>query len=111
DPLQEGPSGADTQSAVFVEIARLIIVLVCTAAGLVIARGSGSAAGGMAVLGATLGACAGYVIGGVFARLLRRAMGHVERQVSRAPAAHLLGGALGAGILGLFSALLGVPAV
>ena len=95
----------------FVEIARLIIVVLCTAAGFVIARGSESQAGGLAVLGATLGACAGYVIGGVFARLLRRALGHVEREVSRAPAGQLLGGAVGAGFLGLFSAFLGVPAV
>jgi len=95
----------------FVEIARLLIVLLCTAAGFAIGRGSSSGAGTAAVMGATLGACAGYVIGGVFARMLRTAMGHVERQVSRTPAAKLLGGALGAGFLGLFSGLLGVPAV
>jgi uncharacterized protein YacL len=96
----------------FVEIVRLLIVFLVTAAGFELAKGGASApAEGSAVLGATLGACVGYVAGGTLGRLLNRTVVVVERRVERAPAAQLLAGALGAGVLSIPSALLGVPAV
>ena len=60
----------------FVEIARLLIVFLFTAAGFELAKGGATApAEGSAVLGATLGACIGYVAGGIVGRLLNRTMG------------------------------------
>src|SRR5207253_11221746 len=97
--------------AMFVEITRLLIVLLATGGGFSIARASTNDAGGMAVLGAVLGALFGYVVGGVMARLLRRAMGRVEDQVDRTPPAQLLGGGLGAALLGGISLMVGIPAV
>jgi uncharacterized protein YacL len=95
----------------FVEIVRLLIVFLFTAAGFELAKGGASAPPEGSVLGATLGACVGYVAGGIVGRLLNRTVGVVERRVERAPAAQLLAGALGAGVLSIPSALLGVPAV
>src|SRR5436305_12363806 len=95
----------------FVEIARLLIVLLATGAGFTLARGSSTQPGGTAVLGAVLGALVGYVLGGVLARLLRSAMGRVEHQVDRTPPAQLLGGGFGAALLGGLSLLVGIPAV
>ena len=91
----------------FVEIARLLIVLLATGAGYGGARAVAPEGSATVVVGAVLGACAGYVVGGVVARLLRRAMGRVEVQVERTPPAQLLGGVL----LGGLSLLLGIPAV
>src|SRR3954447_13569179 len=95
----------------FVEVTRLLIVLLSTGVGYTAGRAMGADDSAAAVLGATLGACAGYVLGGVAARLLRRAMGTVERQVERTPPAQLLGGGLGAAVLGALSLLFGIPAV
>jgi uncharacterized protein YacL len=95
----------------FVEITRLLIVLLSTGVGYTAGRALGSDDSAAVVLGATLGACAGYVLGGVAARLLRRAMGTVERKVEHTPPAQLLGGGLGAAVLGGLSLLFGIPAV
>ncbi|HUQ38600.1 MAG TPA: TRAM domain-containing protein [Acidimicrobiales bacterium] len=95
----------------FVEITRLFIVFLATAAGFALGRGSGVEPGNGAVVGATLGACIGYVAGGGVGRLLRRAMGSVEAQVERTPASRLLAGTVGALAAGMVTALLGVPAV
>ena len=65
----------------FVEIARLLIVLLATGAGYAIARASASDGSATVVLGAVLGALLCYVIGGVIARLVRRGMGRVEATV------------------------------
>lgn len=95
----------------FVEIVRLLIVTLATAAGYALGRGNAPDAGSAPVVGATLGALTGYVIGGVVGRQLRRAMGSIEHSVSRLPAAQLLAGAFGATALGLLSALVAAPAV
>ena len=95
----------------FVEIARLLIVLLSTGAGYAIASSSAPDGSPTAVLGAVLGALFGYVLGGAAARALRRGMGRVEATVERTPPAQLLGGGFGAALLGGLSLLLGIPAV
>src|SRR5688572_920071 len=95
----------------FVEIIRLFIVLLATAAGFALGRGSQLEPGTGAVVGATLGAMLGYVAGGIVGRLLRRAMGTVEASVEKTPAAQLMAGTVGAAASGLISTLLGIPAV
>src|SRR2546421_419306 len=54
----------------FVEVVRLLIVTLFTAAGYELARHGGADPGSMPALGATIGALIGYVAGGVFGRLL-----------------------------------------
>ena len=95
----------------FVEIVRLLIVALSTATGYAIAEDLARPDSGMVTLGATMGALVGYVMGGVLGRQLLRAMGTLEKEVSRTPAAQLLAGGLGAIALGMMSALIAVPAV
>ncbi|MEZ5171735.1 MAG: hypothetical protein R3A49_13475 [Acidimicrobiia bacterium] len=91
---------------VFVEIVRLLIVVLATAAGFWIGRDVGpeSASLTAAGLGGMLGCLAGYVTGGVLGRLLEKGVGVVERRVERLPAAGLLAGAAG-GVLGAMAGL------
>src|SRR5688500_9435831 len=95
----------------FVEIVRLFIVLLATAAGFEMGKGSGVEPGTGAILGATLGALLGYVAGGAVGRLLRRAMGTVEAEVERVPAATLLVGSFGGALSGLVCTWRGLPAI
>lgn len=92
----------------FVEIVRLFIVFLATAGGYALGEGT---EGHGPILGATLGACVGYVAGGVLGRLLRQAMGHVERKIDDAPAHKLLAGALGGVAIGGLAAVIGLPAL
>jgi uncharacterized protein YacL len=96
---------------VFVEIVRLFIVFLATAAGYTLGRGSGVDAGNGAIIGATLGACVGYVSGGILGRLLDLAMGQVERRVDELHPGRLLAGSFGAAFMGGLAALIGVPFV
>lgn len=95
----------------FVEVVRLLVVVVATAGGYVLAGRGSTDPGNAPALGATLGALVGYVAGGVFGRQLRRAMGHVEARLSQASAPGLLVGCVGAAGLGLLAALVGLPAI
>ena len=95
----------------FVEIVRLFIVFLSTAAGFTLGRGDSVEAGNGAILGATLGACVGYVAGGVLGRLIHHTMGRFEQGLEKTSAAQLLAGAVGAAALGFLSALVGIPAV
>lgn len=95
----------------FVEVVRLLVVVVATAGGYVLAGRGSPDPGNTPVLGATLGALVGYVAGGVFGRQLRRTMGHVEARARQAPAAGLVVGSLGAAVAGLVAGLVGLPAV
>jgi uncharacterized protein YacL len=95
----------------FVEITRLFIVLLATAAGYTLGRGDPSVTNNGAIIGAVLGACVGYVAGGVLGRLLGAAMGAVEKQVEEVHPGRLIAGALGAAFAGGLSALVGVPLV
>lgn len=101
-------SSARIPSDVFVEVVRLIIVGVFTAAGYQLAERRNT---DLALIGAMLGACIGYVHGGMTGRFLRRTTGSFEERVDRAPAAALLVGTLGAVLLGALGAVLGAAAV
>ena len=97
-------------SAVFVEIVRLLTVVLCTAAGWQLVGGTG-ASESEALVGAVLGACVGYLQGGLVGRALRRALLGFEERVDRTPAASLfLGAGLGA-LFGLLGAVIGSVAV
>ena len=96
----------------FVEIVRLFVVFLATAAGHAIGASEQDPAGGTgAVLGATLGASVGYVAGGVLGRMLRRAMGVVDRRIEQAPAHRIFIGSVGGIALGGITAVIGIPAV
>jgi uncharacterized protein YacL len=95
----------------FVEVTRIFIVLMATAAGFALGQGGAEEAGNGAVVGAVLGACVGYVAGGVLGRLIHNTMRRAERQLTKTSAATLLAGAVGGSALGLLSGLVGVPAV
>ena len=96
----------------FVEIVRLFIVFLATAAGYTLGRGSGVELNGNgAIVGATLGACVGYVAGGIVGRLVRLAMGMVEERVDELPAGRVLAGGVGGAFVGGLSAIVAVPFV
>jgi uncharacterized protein YacL len=95
----------------FVEIVRLFIVLLATAAGFAVGSGGESAdSGNGAITGAVLGACVGYVAGGVLGRLLDAAIGAAERRVEGSPAHRLLAGGVGSIVLGGLAGLMVLPA-
>lgn len=102
---------ASVSSEVFVEVVRLLIVAVFTAAGYSIGGGASATDGSAPLVGALLGACVGYVHGGVAGRFLRRAMGRFEERVERASAAALFAGSLGALALGVLATVAGTAAV
>lgn len=94
----------------FVEIVRLFIVLLTTAAGFAVGRGPrGAEAGNAAVVGATLGALAGYVVGGFLGRLLDQAKDVAERRIDEVPAHRVFAGAVGAIVLGVLAGVVSVP--
>ncbi len=96
----------------FVEIVRLFIVILATAAGFAVGGGrQGAAAGGNgAIAGAVLGACVGYVAGGVLGRLLDSAIGVAERRIEHSPAHQLLAGGVGSIVLGGLAGVVMLPA-
>ena len=92
----------------FVEIARLCIVALTTAAGLWMARGlDATQQGGLAVMGCLVG----YVIGGVLGRLLVRAVDVVEHRADRLPPAQLLAGLIGGAVGAVASGFIAVTLV
>ena len=96
-----------------IELIRLFVVLLATAAGHALGKGGSASHAGTdsgAVVGALLGACVGYVAGGVLGRLLHRVMGTVEHRVEEVHAASLLAASVGAVACGALTALLAVPA-
>ena len=98
--------GAVVKKSVFVEIVRLLIVLLFTAGGYTIA-----AQYGVALIGAIFGAAVGYVCGGILGRFLRRMLGVVEAETTRLSAGEILAGSIGALVMGLLGALVGVTAI
>ncbi len=94
------------KKSVFVEIVRLLIVLVFTAGGYAVAARFGAA-----LTGATFGAAIGYVCGGIFGRFLRTMLGVVEAQTTHLSAGEILAGSVGALVMGMLGALVGVSAI
>ena len=94
------------QKSLFVEIVRLLLVLVFTAIGL-----AASLRFNAPLAGTVLGAGVGYVLGGIFGRFLLTAMGEVEVHTDRFTAGQFVAGAIGALLVGLLGALVGAPAV
>ncbi len=92
----------------FVEIARLCIVALTTAAGLWMGRGlTATQQGGLAVMGCLVG----YVIGGVLGRLLVRAVDVAEHKADRLPPAQLLAGMIGGAVGAVASGFISVACV
>jgi uncharacterized protein YacL len=92
----------------FVEIARLCIVALTTAAGLWLGRGlDATQQGGLAVMGCLLG----YVIGGMLGRLLVRAVDVVEHRADRLPPAQLLAGMIGGAVGAVASGFIAVTCI
>jgi uncharacterized protein YacL len=91
---------------VFVEVVRLFMVVLFTAAGYLIGRDAMTTTPGLAAM---LGCLVGYAFGGLFGRLLERAVGVVERRVERLPAAQVLAGFVGGCAGALAGATLGAP--
>jgi uncharacterized protein YacL len=108
-----GEASARIPSEVFVEVVRLLIVALATAAGHGLGGGGDLDAveSSAPLVGAALGACTGYVLGGIVGRSLRRATGRFERRIDRASPAALLSGAIGALVLGGVGGTVGLAAV
>ena len=98
--------GGSVKKSIFVEIVRLLIVLLFTAGGYAVAARYGAA-----LVGTIFGAAIGYVCGGVLGRFLRDMLGVVEAQTTRLSAGEVLAGSVGALVMGLLGALVGVSAI
>ena len=95
----------------FVEVVRLFVVILFTAAGFAIGKDPNAVdAGSGAILGSVLGACIGYVAGGLLGRMLDHGIGLAERRIEHAPAHRLLAGGVGAIVLGGLAGLAMLPA-
>lgn len=83
----------------FVEVVRLFMVVLFTAAGFWAGRDLAVRSGsGLESVAGMLGCLIGYVTGGVLGRFLERAIGAVERRVDRLPAPAVLAGLAGGGV-------------
>jgi uncharacterized protein YacL len=89
----------------FVEGVRLFVVVLGTAIGYWADRAAGGAGG----VGGTLGCLLGYVTGGLFGRMIERALGAVERRVETKSPAQFIAGTLGAIVGGAFALVLVLP--
>ena len=88
---------------IFVEIVRLLILLLCSAYGYELATGRG-----VLFTGVTLAVCIGYVGGGLVGRSLLNAMGALEAKAVRSSVGEVITGSVGALLLSALSALLGI---
>jgi uncharacterized protein YacL len=96
---------------VFVEVTRLFVVVLLTAAGYMIGQDIETDTGQLAGIAAMLGCLVGYLCGGVLGRLLERAVGAVERTVERLPLPQVLAGMVGGGVGALLGLVVAVPLV
>ncbi|HEY7439388.1 MAG TPA: PIN domain-containing protein [Acidimicrobiia bacterium] len=94
----------------FVEVTRLLTVLLLTAAGYYVGRDLDMGAQFAGVAG-ILGCLTGYLAGGLLGRMLQRAAGVAERTVDRVPLPTLLAGVVGGGVGALIGLTLAVPVV
>lgn len=98
------------RGTVLVELVRLVVVVVCTAAGYEISRALADQDDSQQiVLGAIVGSGIGYVGGGVFGRTVRTMVGVAERRLSATSGADFVAGGFGllAGMLA--GSILGWP--
>ena len=92
-----------------VEFVRLIFVVLFASAGYTIATRLAEPSTSRTLLGVILGSATGFVVGGVFGRSTATAVGSMEREFRRVPAAEVVAGAVGL-IAGLaIAVLLSVP--
>jgi uncharacterized protein YacL len=94
------PARTEAPRGTFVELVRLVLVAIFTAAGWQVANGL-ELTGGQLLLAVVLGSLVGYVVGGVIGRRAAVAVQTVEQEFNRIPAAELL-----AGVLGLITGLI-----
>lgn len=92
---------------VFVEVFRLIVVLVGALVGL--AAGTGMHSAGARILGAAIGVLVGYVAGGIAGRLLDKGVLSADRALVDVPAIEVLAGSFLAALGFLVGAALSVP--
>jgi uncharacterized protein YacL len=95
----------------FVEIVRLFLAVLCTAAGFWIGRDLAPEAATIDGVAGMLGCLVGYVLGGFLGRLLAHVVGIVERRVDRLPPPAVLAGLLGGAAGAVVGATLAAPAV
>lgn len=103
--------GMTPQESAFVEVSRLMVVLLCTALGYHLLSGESATSTSAPLVGACLGAGIGYVQGGVIGRGLHSLLDQFKRTIADADAAALLAGAVGALVLGGVGTTLGAAAV
>lgn len=95
----------------FVEIVRLFLVVLFTAAGFWIGRDLAPETPTVDGIAGMLGCLAGYVLGGFLGRSLTRVVGVVERRIDRLPPAAVLAGLLGGAAGAVLGAMLSAPAL
>lgn len=95
----------------FVEIVRLFLVLLFTAAGFWVGRDLAPANSSIEGLTGILGCLVGYVLGGVLGRFITRALGAAERRIDRLPPAESLAGLVGATAGAVLGVTLATPIV
>ncbi len=109
-----GPGQPRPGGVTFVEIVRILIVLLSIAGGYAIGGGSITSGvttghGSAPVLGALVGALAGYVAGGVLGRFLRAGIRKADLRLAQVAAPSLVAGAVGAVVGGGAAAIASVP--
>ncbi len=95
----------------FVEVVRMFVVVLGTAAGFWLARDLGDPGSGIEGVGGMLGCLAGYVGGGLLGRLLDRAVGAIDRRAEQLPASTVVAATLGAVGGALAGTVFAVPVV
>ncbi len=93
----------------FVEIVRLLLVVLFTAAGFWMGRDLGPASVAVDGMAGMLGCLVGYVLGGFLGRSLTRVVGVVERRIDRLPPSAVLAGLVGGTAGAVIGATLAAP--
>lgn len=100
----------ERRGIVLVELVRIVVVALATAAGYAISRDlADELDSGRVVAGTVLGSAVGYVAGGVLGRAVGSLMGVAERRIASIPGADLVAGSLGLVLGGVAGIVLGLP--